>query len=112
VETPQGEAARARDQARVQLQDARRRCLDPSLRRRDRRGAAKSLDSLTATSHQAEQRWQELGGPIADQLREQINAMRREVDRQRVSEARQRLDRQLTPKPPGPTLGRDLGIGL
>ena len=112
AQTPQGAAARARDQARSQLHDAQRHSLDPSLPRRERRNAAKSLDSLTATLQQAEQRWQELGEPIADRLRDQITTTRHEADRQRVTETRERLDRHLTSRLPAPTLDRDLGIGL
>jgi conjugative relaxase-like TrwC/TraI family protein len=112
ADTPQGAAAQARQHAQAQLHDAQRRAVDPNLRRRDRRNAAKSLDALTTTLDQAEQRWLRIGEPIAERLRDQITATRHEADHARITESRQYLDRYLTVEPPGPTLGRDLGIEL
>jgi conjugative relaxase-like TrwC/TraI family protein len=112
VQTPQGTAVRACQQARTQLHDAQRRAADPNLRRRERRNAAKSLDSLAAKLDQAEQRWHHVGEPIAEKLREQITATRHEADRVRIAESRKLLDRYLTVRPPGPDLGRELGMGF
>ena len=112
MNTPQGAAARARQQARAQLHDARHRAVDPNLRRRERRHAAKSLDGLAAMLDQAEERWSQVGEPTVDRLRDQIAEARCEADQQRVMETRQRLDRQLTSRLPEPDPGRDLAIGL
>jgi conjugative relaxase-like TrwC/TraI family protein len=112
--TPAGTAARARDDARSQLADAERDAQNPTLRRRDRRAAAKAIATLTTVHERAEQHWQTLGEPLVDELHEQITTARHEVEHQRLGEARQRLDRSLNPSLAERSIdhGRDLGIGL
>jgi hypothetical protein len=112
--TSVGIAARARNQTRAQLDDARRDAQNPNLRRRERRAAAKALGTLIASRDHAEQHWQVVGEPGAEQLRDEIAETRREAEHRRVTETRQSLDRYLSPSRPGPSIdtGRDLGIGL
>jgi conjugative relaxase-like TrwC/TraI family protein len=112
TDTTEGVSARALRHARTQLHDAQSSAVDPHLRRRDRRNAAKSLDSLAATLDQAERYWHRVGEPMAERLCDQIVATRHEVEQLRVTEARRHLDRQLTSRHPGPDLGRDLGMSL
>jgi conjugative relaxase-like TrwC/TraI family protein len=112
--TPAGTAARARNQTRAQLDSAQRNARNANLRRRDRRAAAKSINTLTAAQAHAEHQWQELGEPLAEQFRNQITTTRHEVERQHLTEVRRRLDRHFNSRLPEPSIdhGRDLGIGL
>ncbi len=112
--TPAGAAARERNRARTQLEGAQRTAQNPSLRRRERRAAAKTIDTLAASLDQADRGWQQLGEPIAVQLHEQITTTRDDVERRHLAEAQQRLNRYLRSSLPEPSIdpGRDLGIGL
>ena len=114
TDTPAGAAARRRNQARAELDIARRDAQNPNLRRRDRRAAAKTIDTLAAAHLHAEQRWQDVGEPTAEHLRAQITTTRRALEHQRVTEARRSLDRYVSSSLPAPSIDqeRDLGIGL
>jgi hypothetical protein len=104
--TPQGDAARGRNNAAQRLDDARLRANAPDAGRRDRRAAATSLDGLAAALDHADRRWQQVGQPLADGLREDITRCRRDLDRIGLEALRRRLER-------GPDVirGRDLGMG-
>ena len=112
--TPAGAAARERSHARAQLDDAQRTAQNPNLRRRERRAAAKTIDTLAASLDQADRGWQQLGEPIAEQLHEQITTTRDDVERRHLAQAQQRVNRYVRSSLPEPSIdpNRDLGIGL
>ena len=68
---------------------------------------------LSAALQDAEHRWQQIGEPIADQLRIHVTTARREADNLRFEAARQHLDQYLARTAPERSTGldRDLGVG-
>jgi hypothetical protein len=75
----------------VEAPDTRRR--DPSRRHQ----VPRLLDSREATRPSAA--WQQIGQPVADQLRQAITTARRDIDRLESEELIQRLDwRQAAPE--------------
>jgi conjugative relaxase-like TrwC/TraI family protein len=126
--TPQGAAARHLHTTRDQLNQARRTVAAPGTRRRDRRKAVKAIGALTVEVAQAEQRWQQIGDPIARRFAHDITATRRQLDHIELEALRQRLDginhRTIQPRSlsvadarrrPGPTRttpDHDLGLSL
>jgi len=109
--TPEGRAARDRRDNLQRLDDTRRAARNPHARRRDRRAAAKALPALEAATAEAEQHWQSIGEPIADQLHSSIRTARGVIDRLEAQTLTERLDR-LQHSPPSRSIDRDLGILL
>jgi conjugative relaxase-like TrwC/TraI family protein len=111
--TPPGEAARHRNNTRDRLDGARRQAKAPNARRRDRRAAPRSLNSLAAAFTEAERRWQEIGQPVADQFRDDITRTRQDLDRYQLEALRRQLDKALdrnsidAPELPEPPSERD-----
>lgn len=108
-ETPEGIAARELADARHRLGAARSTTTTPGTRRRDRRAATDSLPFLTAAVQAAEQRWQEIGQPVADQLHQAIAATRHDIDHLESEELIRRLDGlQIGPQVPEPPFAVEL----
>ncbi len=108
TDTVEGAAARQLHSARNRLDQARSVLAAPTTRRRDRRAAAKSLNELHATVANAEQRWNVVGRPTADELSAVIDNTRDEISRLEGMAILAQLD-QLAPTVDR-TPGRSLGI--
>jgi conjugative relaxase-like TrwC/TraI family protein len=105
--TPEGHAARDRKDALDRLAAAEQVARHPKTGRRDRRAATKALPALTEAAAIAEERWAQIGAPIAKALTAEIAQCRRDIERherQAVIQALNQLER------PGPE--PDLGLGL
>jgi conjugative relaxase-like TrwC/TraI family protein len=105
--TPEGHAARDRNDAHNCLSAAERIAHNPAVRRRDRGAATKALPALSQATADADHRWTQIGLPAADALKAQIDECRREVERHERQAVLRALD-QLEPSVPEP----DLGVGL
>jgi prevent-host-death family protein len=77
--------------ARDSLGTVRRAVEAPNTRRRDRRAATKSLDSVTAAVDAAERRWQKIGQPVAEQLQRAITTARRDIDPRSQAQASEHI---------------------
>jgi hypothetical protein len=109
TDTPEGHAARDRNDARGRLTAAERVAYNPTVSRRDRRTATKAIPALRQDVAAAEQRWAQIGAPTADALTTQIAECRRDVERhhsQQIIHALNNLER------PGPEPELGLGLGL
>jgi hypothetical protein len=109
--TPEGRAARERNEGLQRLSDARDSARNPETSRRDRRAVTKALPALEATATGAEHDWQSVGDPTARQLRSAIRAARSAIDRLETQALTERLDRLERPTQ-ARGLDRDLGISL
>jgi hypothetical protein len=109
--TPEGQAARERNDSSQRLEHARDTAHDPNVSRRDRRDATKALPALEAAAADAEQHWHSVGGPIAAQLHASVRTARQFVDRLETQQLTERLDRLQVPTP-SRGIDRDLGISL
>ena len=99
--TPEGVNARARNEIRIRLDDAQRRAAHPNARRRDRRTALREADALAPVLDVAEARWQAVGQPVADDLRQTIHDVEADIERDDIARDRQYLDSLLDYRPPG-----------
>jgi len=108
-DTPEGAAARSLLDARDRLTNAERLATAPDSRRRDRRAAAKSLDGLAISLAAAERDGTQILAPATSALRDEIGAVRRELDHRQTAELRRTLDRLQIPDP---AVEQHLTIGL
>jgi hypothetical protein len=109
--TPEGQAARHRNDSSQRLEHARDTAHNPKISRRDRRAATKALSTLEAAAADAEHHWQSVGEPVVAQLHASVRASRRAIDRLEARALTERLDRLQHPTP-ARGLDRDLGISL
>jgi hypothetical protein len=89
--TPEGANARTRNEVRTALDDAQRRAAHPSTGRRDRRAARREADALAPVLDVAEARWQAVGRPAADDLRQTIHDVEADIERDDIAQRRQYL---------------------
>jgi hypothetical protein len=108
-DTPEGAAARSLLGARDRLTNAERLATAPDSRRRDRRAAVKSLDGLAISLAAAERTGTQILAPTASALRDEISAVRQELNHRETAELRRTLDRLQIP---GPAVEQHLSIGL
>jgi conjugative relaxase-like TrwC/TraI family protein len=111
AETPEGHAARALTEAKVQLRHAHRRAHDPALRRRDRRAATKALPELERDVAHAQRQHDAVCTPASQSLQTSIRKARTDVERLDAQAVIRRIE-GLRQQPPTPRLGPDLGISL
>lgn len=91
-DTAEGESARHRNDLRAHLNFARRQANSPHASRRDRRAAGRTVDRLTTEVGLAEDHWQTIGEPVADELGRAVIVARRELESYDLEDLRQRLD--------------------
>jgi hypothetical protein len=120
--TPEADAARQLRRARQAVDQAEHQTEIPGLGRRQRRTLTRTLEETRAVMQRAEQRWQEIGQPVADRLRHEIRRSEIHVTNLRRDEMVNRLDHIqerhlhrdgpiIDRQPPG-IEGPDLGLGL
>lgn len=109
-DTPAGSTARQVLHARGALDAAQQAAHSLDATRRARRAAARSLPILTEALDTAQARWQAIGEPLAEDLRQTIRDGHRDVDRQDTTELRRALDEIRTVEPP--SIGRSAGLEL
>lgn len=78
-DTEAGAAARGLEDARHRLAHARRMAEDPDARRGDRRAATKALSRLEVDLRVARDVWNEVGAPVAQRLKVEIQTASREL---------------------------------
>jgi hypothetical protein len=109
-DTPAGSGARQVLHARGALAAVHQAAHAPDATRRGRRAAARSVPVLTEALATAQFRWQAIGEPLAENLRQAIRDGRPAVDLQDTSELRRALDEIGTVE--APSIGRSTGLEL